>query len=276
MEIKETIKATWLDENHPNYERWKRARDISQERGKFVRSIIEKKIKCENLLILDLGSGQGGTAKILSEKNTVISIDLNILRLKSQEDLKDNIQRINGDALNVPLKQGTFDLIILQDVIEHVADPEKLITTLNLLLKENGILYLSTPNKLSFLNIISDPHWGFPFVSLLKRENIKKYFLQYLRKSEIGRNDIAQLYSLSELSKLFQDKFNFTLYTNYSVEELLRGNIGIIWSDFHLAILKIIKFLKFDQLIIGIANDKPGLVNKYITPTFYFLLEKIS
>ena len=196
MEIKETIKATWLDENHPNYERWKRARDISQERGKFVRSIIEKNIKCENLLILDLGSGQGGTAKILSEKNTVISIDLNILRLKSQGDLKDNIQRINGDALNVPLKQGKFDLIILQDVIEHVVGPEKIITTLNFLLKKKGILFLSTPNKLSFLNIISDPHWGFPFVSLLKRGNIKKYFLQNLRKSEIERTDIAQLYSL--------------------------------------------------------------------------------
>jgi 2-polyprenyl-3-methyl-5-hydroxy-6-metoxy-1,4-benzoquinol methylase len=275
MEIKENLNVAWLDESHPNYERWKRAREISLERGKFVRSIVAQKIKCENLTILDLGSGQGGTAKVLSEKNTVISLDLNIVRLKSQEDFKDNILRINGDALNVPLKTDSFDLIVLQDVIEHVNNPQSLLNSLHTLLKKNGTLYLSTPNKFSVFNIISDPHWGFPVVSLLKRENIRKYFLQVFRKSEAERNDIAELHSLEELLKLFTSKFTFTLYTNYSVEELLKGNKGIIWSDFHLTMLKLIKFVKFDQLIIGLANDKPGIINKYFTPTFYFLLEKI-
>lgn len=275
MEIKENQNIAWLDESHPNYERWKRARDVSFERGKFVRSIVEQKIKCENLTILDLGSGQGGTAKVLSENNIVISIDLNIIRLKSQENFKDNILRINGDALNVPIKPSSFDLIILQDVIEHVNDPQNLMDSLYILLKKNGILYLSTPNKLSVFNIISDPHWGFPIVSLLKRENIRKYFLKSFRKSEVERTDLAELHSLQKLLKLFEKKFTYSLYTNFSVEELFKGNKGIVWSDFHLALLKLIKFIKFDQLIIGLANDKPGIINKYFTATFYFLLEKI-
>ena len=275
MEVKENHNAAWLDESHPNYERWKRAREISLERGKFVRSIVEQKIKCEKLTILDLGSGQGGTAKILSEENTVISLDLNIFRLKSQEDFKDNIQRINGNALTVPLKPDSFDLIILQDVIEHVNDPKSLLNSLLSLLKKNGVLYLSTPNKLSLFNIISDPHWGFPFVSLLNRENIRKYFLRNFRKSEAERTDAAELFSLRELLKLFEAKFIYSIYTNYAVEELFKGNKGIIWSDFHISLLKLIKFIKFDQLIIGLANDKPGIINKYFTPTFYFLLEKI-
>lgn len=274
MEIKEDQNVAWLDESHPNYERWKRAREISLERGKFVRSILEQKIKCENLTILDLGSGQGGTAKVLSEKNLVISLDLNIIRLKYQEEFEENIQRVNGDALKVPLKPGSFDLIILQDVIEHVDDPQNLINSLYILLKKDGILYLSTPNKLSIFNIISDPHWGLPIVSLLKREKIRKYFLKNLRKSEAKRTDIAELLSLKKLLKLFGKKFTFTLYTNYSVEELLKGNKGIIWSNFHLTLLKLIKFIKFDQLIIGLTNDKPGITNKYFNPTFYFLLEK--
>ena len=275
MVIKEEQNVAWLDESHPNYERWKRAREISLERGKFVRSIVVQKIKCENLTILDLGSGQGGTAKVLSEKNTVISLDLNIVRLKSQEDFKDNILRINGDALNVPLKPDSFDLIILQDVIEHVSDPQSLLNSLLSLLKKNGILYLSTPNKLSLFNIISDPHWGFPIVSLLRREAIRKYFLSNFRKSEAARADVAELHSLTKLLKLFTGKFTYSLFTNYSVEELFNGNKGIIWSDFHLTMLKLIKFVKFDQLIIGLANDKPGIINKYFTPTFYFLLDKI-
>ena len=276
MEVKEENNVAWLDESHPNYERWKRAREISLERGKFVRSIVEQKIKCENLTILDLGSGQGGTAKVLSENNIVVSLDLNIVRLIHQEDFKDNILRINGNALNIPIKAESFDIIILQDVIEHVNDSQNLLDSLHSLLKKNGILYLSTPNKLSVFNIISDPHWGFPVVSLLKRESIRKYFLKNFRKSEAERKDIAELLSLKKLLKLFKGKFIFTLYTNYAIEELFNGNKGIIWSDFHLSLLKLIKFLKFDQLIIGLANDKPGIINKYFTPTFYFLLEKSS
>ena len=275
MEVKDNYNVAWLDESHPNYEKWKRARDISLDRGLFVRSILEKKIKCENLTILDLGSGQGGTAKILSENNKVISLDLNIVRLKLQEDFKDNIQRVNGDALIVPLKADSFDLIILQDVIEHVNDPQSLIISLYSLLKKNGILYLSTPNRLSVFNVISDPHWGLPLLSIFSRKTIRKYFLRNFRKSESERKDIAQLLSLKELMTLFGNKFNFTLFTSYAVEELLKGNKGIIWSDFHLALLKLIKIFRFDELILGTVNDKPGFINKFLTPTFYSLLEKI-
>ena len=275
MEVKDNYNVAWLDESHPNYEKWKRARDISLDRGLFVRSILEKKIKCENLTILDLGSGQGGTAKILSENNKVISLDLNIVRLRLQEDFKDNIQRVNGDALIVPLKADSFDLIILQDVIEHVNDPQSLIISLYNLLKKNGILYLSTPNRLSVFNVISDPHWGLPLLSIFSRKTIRKYFLRNFRKSESERKDIAQLLSLKELMTLFGNKFNFALFTSYAVEELLKGNKGIIWSDFHLALLKLIKIFRFDELILGTVNDKPGFINKFLTPTFYSLLEKI-
>ena len=275
MEVKDNYNVAWLDESHPNYEKWKRARDISLDRGLFVRSILEKKIKCEKLTILDLGSGQGGTAKILSENNKVISLDLNIVRLKLQEDFKDNIQRVNGDALIVPLKADSFDLIILQDVIEHVNDPQSLIISLYSLLKKNGILYLSTPNRLSVFNVVSDPHWGLPLLSIFSRKTIRKYFLRNFRKSESERKDIAQLLSLKELMTLFGNKFNFALFTSYAVEELLKGNKGIIWSDFHLALLKLIKIFRFDELILGIVNDKPGFINKFLTPTFYSLLEKI-
>jgi hypothetical protein len=137
------------------------------------------------------------------------------------------------------------------------------------------MLYLSTPNQLSPFNIISDPHWGLPLLSLFRRQSIRKYFLKNFRKSESERKDIAQLLSLKELLTLIGNKFIFTLYTSYAVEELLKGNKGIIWSDFHLALLKLTKLFRFDQLLLGIVNDKPRFINKYLTPTFYSLLEKI-
>lgn len=274
MEISKKKQPAWMDETHPNYLRWKRAREISTERGKFVVSIIERQKKCEELTILDLGSGQGGTANVLSEKNLVISLDLSITRILNQNEFGNKIFRVNGDALKVPLRNNSFDMVILQDVIEHVANPVKIIEEVHSLLKADGIIYLSTPNKFSFFNIITDPHWGLPFVSLLKRDSIRKYFLKYFRRTEFDRDDIAQLLSLSQLKKIFDNKFEIKLNTKFSVDQLLNGNRGIVWSDFHLGILDSLKTFRLNKLVKFFANDSAGFINNFFNPTFYFLLKK--
>ncbi len=83
MEVKNQD-PTWLNETHPNYVRWKRARGLSIERGKFVHSLINKNTETINLSILDLGSGEGGTTTVFSENNFVVSFDLSLVRLKRQ------------------------------------------------------------------------------------------------------------------------------------------------------------------------------------------------
>ncbi len=185
-----------------------------------------------------------------------------------------DILKINGDALTLPFNKNSFDLIILQDVIEHLPEITNLNKVLFDILKDDGIIFISTPNKFSLLNIISDPHWGMPIVSLLTREKIKKYFLRFFRKQDFVRNDIARLFSLNELKKIFEDKFVLTLNTKFAVQKLFNGHKGIVWSSFHLFLLKIILSLKLDKLIVKITNDKFGLLNKYITPTFYLILKK--
>src|SRR3989304_6830976 len=193
----------WLDETHPNYLRWKRAREISIARGKFVESIVSKEIECRGLTILDLGSGEGGTTNVFSKNNFVISFDLSKIRLQRQSNSDVNSQKICGNISDIPLKKKSFDLIILQDVIEHLQLTNRLVDELYGLLQERGIIYLSTPNKFSVFNILADPHWGVPFISLLKRETVKKYFLNYFRKSEVNREDIPELLSLRVILDLF-------------------------------------------------------------------------
>lgn len=274
MEVTEN-QIPWLDKAHPNYYRWKRARDISIERGRFVKSILEQVTECNNLTILDLGSGEGGTSKVFSENNRVISFDINKEQLRRQSEPTNRIMKLCGSALDLPFYKNSFDLIILQDVIEHLSEKNNFSETIYHLLKNNGIIFLSTPNKLSIFNFLSDPHWGFPIISVLRREKIKKYFLRYFRKSEVDRKDIAELISLKELQSLFDGKFKLQLFTKYSVKELFTGNKGIVWSNFHKKLIKITSFLKLDKFIIKIANDKHGFLNRLFTPTFYLILKKI-
>ena len=297
MEVKNQNPA-WLKEAHPNFVRWQRARELSLERGKFVNSIINQKVNTQNLYVLDLGSGEGGTTEIFSKSNFVVSLDLSFVRLKrqqtfviSKESLTEksfnhnenrlltsfevtNFKLINGDALFLPFSNHSFDLIILQDVIEHLTGISDFYSEVKRVLKTDGTIYLSSPNKYSIFNFLSDPHFGLPMVSTLKRESIKKYFLKYFRKDDYNRTDIAQLFSLNEIISLFQKDFVISLNTKFSILELFKGNKGIIWSKFHQILISLCKFIKLDWGLIKIANDSFGIINKYFTPTFYFVLKR--
>jgi SAM-dependent methyltransferase len=266
----------WLDPLHPNFLRWEKSRKLSLERGRFVRSIIEQKNKIENFLIIDLGSGEGGTTRVLAEDNFVVSVDLSLIRLQRQNNSDIKFSKINGDVTNLPVRDKFADLIIVQDVIEHLNNIHSFYEEIKRVLKPDGIVYLSTPNKLSFINLISDPHFGLPFISILKRRTIKKYFLKYFRKNDFYRNDIAQLLSLKELIELFAKDFCFELNTKLAVEELFDGNKGIVWSDIHLKFISFCKITRIDTIIKKIANNKSGIVNKFITPTFYFVFTRKS
>lgn len=267
-------KPHYLDPNHPNYIRWKRSREISFERGKFVKTIVSKYKSNKNIKILDIGSGFGGTVQnFFDDTNQIFSIEIDEFKLSNQPEHK-SLKKFNCDAFKLPFEEK-FDVIILQDFVEHIEKPEQFLSYIKNFLHEDGIIYLSTPNRLSILNLIADPHWGFPLVSLFNRNFIKKFFIPIFRRKEKNRKDIAQLLSLKKLKKLFTEAgFDSNLHTVDAVKTLSENPHQIIWSDFHLFLLRLIKLSRLYRVINRIANNKNGFLNKYITPTFYFILKK--
>lgn len=272
MEVGKDIQREY-NPAHPNYERWEKARKLSDDRAKFVESVLSSELISEGLNILDIGAGEGSTSKILSHKNLVISLEPKSERIKKIPKT-DSLLTILADSSGLPFKSSAFDIIILQDVIEHLNITEKLINDLYYLLKEKGIIYLSTPNRFSLINIISDPHWGMPLLCLFKREHIREYFLKYFRKSDYHRDDIAELLSLKYIIILFSKYFSINIYTKFSVDYLLNGGKGLVWSKFHLRMVKLLNDLGLANLTRRIANDEKGIVNKFFTPTFYIILKK--
>ena len=53
--------------------------------------------------------------------------------------------KIIFDAHSIPYKDGSFDCIIAQAVLEHVIDPVKCVQEIHRVLKPNGIVYAETP-----------------------------------------------------------------------------------------------------------------------------------
>jgi 2-polyprenyl-3-methyl-5-hydroxy-6-metoxy-1,4-benzoquinol methylase len=272
MEVDKEIQREY-NPAHPNYERWQKARDLSDERAKFVERVVSTELVSKGLKILDVGAGEGSTSELLSQNNFVVCLEPKPERIKKISG-SDSLSSLIADSLNLPIKSDSFDLIILQDVVEHLNINKKLIEELTSLLKNDGLIYLSTPNRLSIINIISDPHWGMPFLSLFKRNQIKKYFLKYFRKSDFNRDDIAELLTLNKIYELFGQCYSINILSKFSVEYLLAGGKGLVWSKFHLRLVKMVNLLGLKKPLMRIANDQPGIINKFFTPTFYIILKK--
>ncbi len=89
---------------------------------------------------LDIGCGFGGyTSAIREAGSDIIGLDLDTTKL-SRLALK-----VTGNALRTPFPGGRFSLVICASLIEHVADPDMLLTEIDRLMKPKGYLYLSFP-----------------------------------------------------------------------------------------------------------------------------------
>ena len=86
-------------------------------------------------VILDLGCG---TSLVTEFKPNVIGIDIG-----SQKNVD---WPIKADACNIPIRHGSIDCIYAGEIIEHLENQEAFLHEIRRVLKDNGLLLISTPN----------------------------------------------------------------------------------------------------------------------------------
>jgi len=106
-----------------------------------------------NSKVLDIGSASGQFGQILKEyKNcTIYGIDYDIESIKIAEEkgVFEKIYQLNLNNFDInQLKEHTnsFDYIVFGDVLEHILEPENVLTKFKTLLKSDGKYVISLPN----------------------------------------------------------------------------------------------------------------------------------
>lgn len=109
------------------------------------------------LKILDLGCGQGHiTARIKSEfpGAEVSGLDYSISAIDYAADRFPGIDFIVGNAYTCPYADDYFDVVVCNNLWEHVPDPLVLLGEIRRVLRPNGCVIISTPSRYRIRNLV--------------------------------------------------------------------------------------------------------------------------
>ncbi len=91
--------------------------------------------------IVEIGCGSG---KVLEAFPQGIGVDILFNKLRYKK--KNTRRLIHASIFELPLKNGSMEVVICSQLIEHVAKDRMLFVELNRILKQDGILVLGTPD----------------------------------------------------------------------------------------------------------------------------------
>jgi SAM-dependent methyltransferase len=193
---------------------------------RLVKKSLKKKIKLRLLdryvalgdsrVALDLGCAQGILSYFVRRKGGFwVSADEDLANVRTaREILGDGLAALAGTAL--PFRDGTFDLVLGLDYLEHVDDDDRVLEEISRVLKKDGELILVTPQTGPFFLLhklraavgLKLEHFGH------KREG---YSLAVL-KGKLSRASL-RLVDSSDYSRFFSEFFELVL--NFAYIKLL-------------------------------------------------------
>lgn len=146
--------------DRPTYDTF---RDMSMVRGPMAELLARQVVETTKtflrrplmeLNVLDVGSGYGHTALELSRVcgtvcglEPAFSLHAAALELVSQADRPGSLEFVHGE-IETFSPDRSFDLVVLDNVYEHLRDQAAAMKTISGLLAPGGVLFLVCPNKL--------------------------------------------------------------------------------------------------------------------------------
>ncbi|KPL55707.1 3-demethylubiquinone-9 3-methyltransferase [Prosthecomicrobium hirschii] len=105
--------------------------------------------------LIDVGCGNGSVTKLMSLRGyTCIGLDASVEGVRLANEMYPDIEILQGSAYDdLSSLHGTFDVVMSLEVVEHLYDPRKYAANLYSLVKEEGIVIISTPYHGYFKNL---------------------------------------------------------------------------------------------------------------------------
>lgn len=213
---------------------------------------------CKGKYVLDYGCGSGYGPEILSRHaNQVKGVDINekVIDYCKKTYQIPNLSFQIIDSSRLPFEDRLFDVIVSFQVIEHVTNVKQYLHELKRVLRDDGILIISTPNK----------KWRLlPFQRPWNPNHLREYGLKGFNnelKPVFSKVEILGLYGNKEINKIERSRVKqnpLKVYIYYPGIKVMRS----ILPRSVIATLKKLKRQMHQQRENFKGSDTP-LLNKY-------------
>lgn len=216
-ELKRYYSEKYYQENKSNYKKEYSEDELRNIQNKLLRRYdLIKSNHFSSYSFLDIGCGEGWSLNFFHERGwTVTGIDYSHKGIQTHNPhLLDIVQ--TGDILEVVKelieKEATYDLVLLDNVLEHVLDPKAVLEMVSNILDKNGILMIEVPNDFSLTQqhlasqkLIHESYWiAKPdHISYFNREGLNQLCM------ESGFKDIDVLSDFPIDFNLFNEQTNY-------------------------------------------------------------------
>lgn len=126
--------------------------------------------------VLDVGCALGGFLDYMSDKgfSKLTGVDMTQTYVE-QARLKNRYGVEIGDAECLPFDDRTFDVIVMEQVLEHLSSPIKAFKEAHRVLKKDGIFCVGVPDAARYAD-----YYFFDFYWFLLREHIQHFDISHL------------------------------------------------------------------------------------------------
>jgi SAM-dependent methyltransferase len=179
-------------------------------------AFLQERMELEKTRVLDIGFGSGGFSLALAQHaHKVVNFDIRLNETRNfrnvvDQDNIDNILVSRADANNMPYRERSFDLVVLNGVLEYTANGQEgaprevhvnVLKNVRNILRPGGWLYLGIENRyyLKFL-LGFKAHEDMRFATVLPRG-----LANFLSKTFNNREFRNYVYSYNEYSGLLGD-----------------------------------------------------------------------
>lgn len=109
--------------------------------------------------LLEIGSGLGHLIGQLEDSFETYGMDLNHWAVNESKLVADETGLQTASAEEIPFADGTFGVVIIKHIVEHLPHPDKAIAEIGRVTAPGGTLILATPNLDSLLKPWKGEQW---------------------------------------------------------------------------------------------------------------------
>lgn len=171
-----------------------------------IRAQIIENIVGSGKRVLDIGSGEGEIAALLTQKrNAVVCVDIASHAVRKLRTRGFEAHQLDVDKDIFPFKRKSFDIVVAGEIIEHLFDPVAFLQKCHTLLRASGFVVVTTPNLASLgrrlLLLFGKNPYTDPWVEKQGIGGHIRYYVPSTLKQVLSRAGFADISITSDIVK---------------------------------------------------------------------------